>query len=480
MFQPSPRVCSTCQTVAAPDQQFCANCGAPISAAPSPMGYAPTVAASDSRPAPLAPTVAASAGPAQGYMPTVAAAEPSSGPARYNTPAPVPPPPNTQYPNGYSMTGAPPPYQAADPYNMPVPPAGGYGQPANNNYMSSANYGQPASYAPTPGYSQAPNYAPAYNYGQPVKNKPPIWLFITIGVVVLVVVFGGVMMALVHAVSGSGGSGGNSANGNYSTSQSLSNLSIVYASDQMTFTSIQQASSFSDDNLTSYSEHPNYVRVSFKEQQTSNNSSDFGYDESFRLVLPDKSVVAAQKAADYTGPEQAVVRTNWVDFPTSAKVDLSKLTLRVGAQDEAQMDVPLKNGADLSKYQPKTVNPNTLFQYAKLNWTIQSAKQSLYFNGQQAKTGQVYITVNLRADNNSTYEVWLFGSFVHLNANGNSIAADLESNTNGFDDMQPGTTNHQGSVTFLTQPTSDGKYVLDFLPDKNGDWTEQTVPLQIQ
>ena len=143
------------------------------------------------------------------------------------------------------------------------------------------------------------------------------------------------------------------------------------------------------------------------------------------------------------------------------------------------MDVPLKSGADLSKYQTKTVNPNTQFQYAKLNWTIQSATQSLYFNGQQAKTGQVYITVSLKADNNSTYEVWLFGSFVHLNANGNSIAADLESNTNGFDDMQPGTTNHQGSVTFLTQPAANGKYVLDFLPDKNGDWTEQTVPLQI-
>jgi hypothetical protein len=363
---------------------------------------------------------------------------------------------------------------------MSMPPAGGYGQPANNNHMSSVGYGQPASYAPTPGYSQAPNYAPAYNYGQPVKNKPPIWLFITIGVAVLVIVFGGVMLALVHAVSGGSGGGGSSANGNYSTSQSLSNLSIVYASDQMTFTSIQQASSFSDDDLTSFNEHPNYVRVNFKEQQTSGNSSYFGYTESFRLVLPDHSIVAAQKASTYTGPQQAEVRTNWVDFPTSAKVDLSSLTLRLGAQDEAQMDVPLKSGADLSKYQSKVVKPNTQFQYAKLNWTIQGATQSLYYNGKQAKTGQVYITVNLRADNNSTYEVWLFGSFVHLNANGNSIAADLESNTNAFDDMQPGTTNHQGSVTFLAQPTSDGKYVLDFLPDKNGDWTEQTVPLQIQ
>jgi len=374
---------------------------------------------------------------------------------------------------------------------MSVPPAVGYGQPANYassvasygqpaSYASSAaSYGQPASYAPAPGYSQAPNYAPAYNYGQPLKNKPPTWLYITIGVVVLIVVCGGGMLALIGAVSGKGSGGDNSANGNYSASQSLSNLSIVYASDQLTFTSIQQASSFSDDDLSSFNEHPNYVRVNFKEQQTSNNSSDFGYDESFRLILPDHSIIAAQKSATFTGPQQAEVRTNWVDFPASAKVDLSNLTLRLGAQDEAQMDVPLNSGANLSQYQPKAINPNTQFQYAKLNWTIPSATQSLYFNGQQAKTGQVYITVNLKADNNSTYEVWLYGSFVHLNANGNSIAADLESNTNGFDDMQPGTTNHQGSVTFLTQPAANGKYVLDFLPDQNNDWPEQTVPLQI-
>ena len=141
------------------------------------------------------------------------------------------------------------------------------------------------------------------------------------------------MLALIGALSGKGSGGGNSANGNYGSSQSLSNLSIVYASDQISFTSIQQASSFSDDDLSGFNEHPNYVRVSFKEQQTSNNSSDFGYDESFRLVLPDHSVIAAQKASTYTGPQQAEVRTNWVDFPTSAKVDLSSLTLRLGAQD---------------------------------------------------------------------------------------------------------------------------------------------------
>jgi hypothetical protein len=473
LLQPSPRVCSTCQAVAAPDQQFCANCGSALSAAPSSPGYAPTVAASDSRPAPLAPTVAASSSPAQGYMPTVAASpEPSSGPALYNTPAPVPPPPHTQYPpaNMYN-TGGPPPYQAADPY---TPPAVGYGQPANYT-PSASGYGQPPNYASPAGYNQAPGFASPYTYGQPQKNKPPLWLYITIGVVAFVVI----CVVGLSALAGGKGGGSNSSNGSYSSSQTLSNLSVVYASDQLTFTSIQQASSFNDDNLTSYNEHPNFVRVNFKEQQTSDSESIFTYDESFNLILPDHSIVAAQNSEEDTGLRQAEVRTNWVDFPTSAKVDLSNLTLRIGAKDEVQMDVPLKSGANVSQYLPKTVNPNTQFLYAKLNWTITSATQSLYFNGNQAKTGQVYVTVNLRADNNSTYEVWLYGSFVHLKANGNSIAPDLDSNTNAFSDMQPGTNNHQGSVTFLTQPTANGQYVLDFLPDQNNDWPEQTVPLQI-
>jgi hypothetical protein len=475
LLQPSPRVCSTCQVIAAPGQQFCANCGSALSAAPSAPGYAPTVAASDSRPAPLAPTVAASS-PAQGYMPTMAASpESAAEPALYNTPAPVPPPPHTQYPpaNPYSNTGGAPPYQAVDPY---TPPAVGYGQPPN--YAPPVpGYGQPAGYASPAGYNQTPSYASAYSYGQPRKNKPPLWLYITIGVVAFIVIVGVGLSALAGAKGGSGGSNG--SNKSYSNLQNLSNLSVVYASDQLTFTSIQQASSFSDDNLTGYNEHPNYVRVNFKEQQTSGSDSIFDYDESFSLLLPDHSIVAAQNAEDDTGPQQAEVRTNWVDFPANAKVDLSNLTLRIGANNEAQMLVPLKNGANLSQYQPKVVNPNTQFLYAKLNWTITSATQALYFNGQQAKTGQVYITVNLRADNNSTYEVWLYGSFVHLKANGNNIAPELESNTNAFDDMQPGTTNHQGSVTFLTQPSTNGQYVLDFLPGQDNAWPEQTEPLQI-
>lgn len=320
---------------------------------------------------------------------------------------------------------------------------------------------------------------PSYNYMAPQKPKSPLWVYITIGIAVLVILCAGGVYALVHSFSGGGGNTGGNGSGNYGNSQTLNNLVVTYSSDQITFNSVQQADKFTDDTLSTFGEHPNYVRINFKEQQTSQNSSYFGYTEAFHLVLPDKSVVAAQRAENFSGPQQAEIRDNWVDFPTSAKVDLSQLVLRLGGADEAQMDIPLKSGADVSKYQPKTINPNTPFKYAHLDWTLQSATQSLYFAGKQAKTGQVYITVNLKADNHSNYEVWLFGSFVHLKANGNSLSPDLYSEAKGFDDMQPGTTNHQGTVTFLTQPTSDGKYTLDFLPDQENSWPEQNVNFQI-
>ncbi len=337
---------------------------------------------------------------------------------------------------------------------------------------------------PPPPYPSADPYtvAPGYGYAPPQKNKSPFWVYIAIGAAVLLLICAGSAFVALKAVGNNGkGSvlGGNNAGGNFASSQSLNNLTIVYASDQMNFTSIQQADKFSDDTFTSFSEHPNYVRINFKEQQTASNSSYFSYDQSFRLILPDQTIVAGQNAESLSGPQQEEVRTNWVDFPTSAKVDLNNLVLRLGGQDEAQMDVPLKSGSNLSKYQPEVTNPNTPFKYAQLDWTLVHVTKSLSFAGQQAKTGQVYITVALRADNHSNYRVWLFGSFVHLKANGNNLSPTLDSYTNAFDDMEPGTTNHQGTQTFLTQPSSDGKYTLDFLPDKNGDWPEQTVNFQI-
>src|SRR5439155_500935 len=146
---------------------------------------------------------------------------------------------------------------------------------------------------------------------------------------------------------------------------------------------IQQANKFADDAMSglSYNGNKNYVRINFREQQTSQKSSYFSYRTAFLLILPDKTTASPLKAQEYSGPEGGVVRTNWVDFELNNQVDLSKLSLRLGASDEAQMTFDLKTGADVSKYKSQQVNLNKSFQYAGMNWTLKDATQVYYNNG---------------------------------------------------------------------------------------------------
>lgn len=266
----------------------------------------------------------------------------------------------------------------------------------------------------------------------------------------------------------------NTSAGNTADSQTL-NLQITYSSDQITVTSLQQADKFSDDSLTSYSQKPNFVRMNFKEQQQAKQSSYFSYSSAFRLVLPDNTSVAPESSREFSGPQQSVSRSNWIDFPTSARVDLTQLTLQLGTGEEAQMTIPLKDGADLSKYQTKTVQLNKTVTYADAQWTLQNATQSYSFNGKQAAKGKVYLTVQMVANNSTDNELFL-SSFVRLKSGTDVSSPEYSSDANNFDIIKPRTTNIQGSETFLTPPNT--QYTLDFL--SNSTISEQTVDFQMQ
>ncbi len=381
----------------------------------------------------------------------------------------------------HTATSASYPPPNATPYSqpnaLPYPPyptdAGPYAGNSLSGQMS-RNAPPPPSYTPMPSGSSY-GFVPTTPPPPPTKKRSPL-LLILVGVVALLVILGGAgTFALINATTHASGHTKGSGSGNIASSQQV-NVTTVYASDQITFTSIQQAAKFADDEFTSYSEHPNYVRVNFKEQQLSKQSSYFSYTSAFHLVLADKTVLSSQKAQQYTGPDQAVVRTNWVDFGASGAIDLSQLTMRLGGQEDAQMDIPLKTGADVSKYQPKTTTLNKQFNYATMNWTLKDATQSLYFNGTQAKTGQVYITTTLIANNPTSNELFLY-NFVRLKAGGSAIAPDYGSNTSNFDVIKAATTNIQGSVTFLVTPAST--YTLSFLASSDNSFAAQSVDFQI-
>ncbi len=452
MSQTPPRVCPTCQTPIGAGQRFCANCGSAV-AEQSPT-IAPTVASSLSNSG-MQPPPPANAG----YQPTTLAQDARNTPSspNYNPTERASEPQIPSSGQGYQTYNTPPP-----------PPSDPYGaKPAAGEYYAS--------------YTQPPVQA---------KKRSP-WPLIIIGIIVFVLLVGGggvyaITSALNNAAQrenqGTTGINSNTSSGGggtYTATQKL-NLSAVYASDQLTFTGLQQQAKFSDDDLANdygLSSHPNYVRLSFQEQQTAKDGSFFAYTSAFHLILPDKSVANTINSEQDIAPDQDVTRNNWVDFDTSSEgeVDLSKLQLELGASDEHQMTFALANNANLTQYAPKTITLNKQTTYAGANWTIKDATQSLYFDGQQAKTGQVYITFDLVASNNSDNDVSLY-DFLRLKAGASTISPDDNSNLDNFISLNAQTTNVQGSAAFQVQPTSTNTYTLDFLAGT--DISAQTVNVQ--
>jgi hypothetical protein len=387
--------------------------------------------------------------PAGGLPPTIAATPPGSTP-----PAP--------------------PYTPASPYgsgfNNDVPPAPftGYG-----NDMA------PPPPAPTPTDPYAVGGVGSFQF-QPPRKKTSPWLIIGIVVIALVVVVGGSGLAIAlasHSGGGGGGGGGGgllgSRSGNTSPSMTLNNLAITYANDDITFKSVQQAQTFPDDDLANSNFlHKYFVRVNIHESNTTADNSDVFYDEAFHLILPDGTTVNALNSQQDTGPQNGEKRDNWLDFGTNGKVDLSKLTLVIGQSDEQQMKVPLQSGANLSAYQPKTINPNQHFQYADMDWVLKDATQSLSFGGEQAKKGKVYVVVDMIVNNNSQGEFTSDGySFVNLHSGSTSTAPDALDLTasENFIDIQPGDTNVTGTWEFDTPPSPNGQYTLAFAALPNSD-----------
>ena len=193
------------------------------------------------------------------------------------------------------------------------------------------------------------------------------------------------------------GSNGSTPNSGGPTTVPL-NLKFTYSSVDITLVSVQQASSFSDDTSTPQ----DGVRIVTRESNSTTNNASFLYSDVVRLIMPDGSINAPSNEKSFEGPTAGISRDNWIDFAVNNQnIDLSKLKLRFGTATENQMIIPLVAGANLSKYQSKTVTPNSTLQYAGLNWTLASATESLSANGHQATTGMVYVTITLKAVNSS-------------------------------------------------------------------------------
>jgi hypothetical protein len=465
MAQSSQPSCPQCGTPLPPGQRFCSNCGASA----DPNFSKPTAMAS---------------GVSNPQIPEL--------PTEFSAP---PPPPGGYYAQPAQPTPPPPPESSyAQPTPAPhtlYPPQQGPAFPSQQGQSYPPQQG-PA-FSSQQGYQPAPAAVPTY--AKPMKDSSKSVLGqlgcgVLLVILLIVGVCGGASYFVYRYFATAASSttstynpstigNGNGTNGTpqaIATTTTQLNATVTYASVDETIVNAQKASSFADD--TSLSNSQIVVRLNLKEHNPTTDTVYLFYGDNFHLILPDGTSVAAGSEQSTGGIGQAVTRNNWVDFPLTANVDVSKLTLRVGGASEAQMDVPLAASPDVSKYQLKTITPNSAFTYAGLNWTLTTVTSGLSANGKQASNGNRYIVVTLKANNPTQNTFYVFpNDYARLQAGtttspptGNTFSSAIAA----------GTTGSTGTITFL-MPQSATSFTLIMLPrtDTTPPATQVTTTFQI-
>jgi hypothetical protein len=428
MSQTSPRFCQHCGTPLDPGQKFCSNCGA------------------------IADVNTAT--PTERTTDQALAADST-----------IPPPP-------------PPPLADLD--MQPAPPF---------------PYAQPPSYSDTP-YAPYPTPAPGYQ-PPPVSVVPQTdsskRVLGQIGCGVLAVIL--VVLLLCGALGYVGwqflanraptstppgtspaattSTTGSTQRGQASQATVPIHQTVRYADVDITLLTVQQAQRFADDSST----QAGVVRLNTREQSTSSQRSYYLYSEVARLILPDKSAVAPANTQHFGAPDPQATQINWWDFPVSTSVTISDLTLRLGTDSQAQMEIPLTGKADVSQYQPKTSHPNAQTHYHGLTWTVTEATLTWSADGGQADKGMRYVTVTLKIDNPSSSDFNAYwGDYLRLKAGATTSAPTPDATIPlGFPAGSSGAT---GSASFPV-PEGTTSYTLLFLAFPTIGVSQASVNFQI-
>jgi len=251
------------------------------------------------------------------------------------------------------------------------------------------------------------------------------------------------------------------------------NQTVRYADVDITILTVEQAQRFADDSST----QSGVVRLNTREQSTSSQRSYYLYSDVARLILPDKSAVAPANTQHFGAPDPQATQTNWWDFPISTSVNISDLTLRLGTDSQAQMEIPLTGKADVSQYQPRTSHPNAQTHYHGLTWTVTEASLTWSADGGQAGKGMRYVTVTLKIDNpsSSAFNAY-WGDYLRLKA-GDTTSAPTPYATIplGFPAGSSGAT---GSASFPV-PQGYTSYTLLFLAFPTIGVSQASVNFQI-
>lgn len=364
MAQNAPRLCPRCGTPAAPNQRFCAECGTVLDAEVN----RPSGRAGEGQQTHLAPHLQPNTEPSAPTLQIQSTSMPTFISTPYDTDQSYPTLPEGQ---AYGQT--------VNNHDIPPPPPPIY-QPSRTP-------------TPQPYIPPAPTIASPPAYAKKPKRSRGCLIFS--------------LVLLLAIAAGSPRPGRPLAPTNNATSEQL-DLQFTYAGVDYTITSVQYAQSYPDDsNITAGG-----VRLSLNEDNTTAQGGTFVYSDAARLIVPGGGTIAPANEKQNGSPQAQTNDTNWLDFQLALQpADLSQLVLQMGTAQESQMQIPLSPGADLSKYQAKTVTPNTPFQPNR------RPRGACPRPGRQATTGNVYVSVALKIFNptQAPYSAY-YGDYARLQA----------------------------------------------------------------
>lgn len=336
--------------------------------------------------------------------------------------------------------------------NEAMQAGGGYAQPAQAP-LSNAMQHQQAEPQSFPGLQQSPlqSQQPRTTRDfsqQQTRSKRPRRIGILLLILALLLIAAAILIAVLPSNLHLAGLGGPASQPAITTMQI--NSTVTYAGVDITVVNAQQAQSFLDDPATS---NDGMVRLNLQAQNKTSMQVNWSYYTIVQLLLPGKSSVRPSYVKGPTSIAAGTTQSNIVDFAVPTTDKISQLTLRLGAANQAQMDIPLTGSADLSKYAPKTTRLNGQMLYFGLNWTLTSATTSLSAGGQQASKGMRYLTLTLQVENTLSQEAITGSPYDYMRLqSGRATISPIDSTLPAS--FAAGESGKTGTVTFLVPQNS--------------------------
>jgi hypothetical protein len=247
----------------------------------------------------------------------------------------------------------------------------------------------------------------------------------------------------------------------------------------VTILSVQRSQIFLDDpNVTSDSSNQTssaMVRLNLQAQNTTTAPVNMIYDKIAHLVLPGGKIVNPIYVKSIPAITPGTTQSAKIDFVVPATSKTDQLILRLGASNEAQLDIPLTANADMSMYGPKTEPMSGTVVYQGLNWSLVNATTQLSVDGQQASSGMHFVTVTLKV-NNTLQQPAITGSpfdYLRLKA-GSTTASPLDSTLPLM--FAKGETGKTGTVTFMVPQNATS---LTLLFQQTNGFDAQTLPFDL-